>query len=175
LGRPGSRLARENHCVLPRIAYNAAVGVQSISRKANRAVHGGFLTWAAKPSVRESPNPARICVKQCCQLHLCVGCLHPLLRSCSTESSTVRIPRFRTLPIAHLMDDECAFPVARKRCARILNGAEQLRCVLPCWDDEVAEDRLLSPTQPNLRRRAGARLTRCWPDLFRTDRRAPSS
>ena len=63
LGRPGSRLARENPCVLPRIAYNAAVGVQPISsatsRWACRAVHGGFLTWAAKPSVRESPEPRK--------------------------------------------------------------------------------------------------------------------
>jgi len=25
------------------------------------AVHGGFLTWAAKPKVRESPEPREIC------------------------------------------------------------------------------------------------------------------
>ncbi len=43
LGRPGSRLARENLCVLPRIAYNAAVGVQQTSRKRwPRAVTGVF-------------------------------------------------------------------------------------------------------------------------------------
>jgi len=46
-------------CVLPRIAYNATAGVQQTSRQACRAVRGGFLTWAAKPRVRESPNPAK--------------------------------------------------------------------------------------------------------------------
>jgi len=45
---------------LPRIAYNAFVGVQQTSRKAWLAVHGGSVTWAAKPRVKESPNPARI-------------------------------------------------------------------------------------------------------------------
>src|SRR5271169_4116503 len=40
LGRPGSRLARENCCVLPRIAYNAADGVQPIS--SSRCATGVF-------------------------------------------------------------------------------------------------------------------------------------
>jgi hypothetical protein len=57
LGRPGSRLARENIGVLSQIAYNASVGVQPTSRKACRAVHGGSVTWAAKPKVKESLTP----------------------------------------------------------------------------------------------------------------------
>src|SRR5258708_11736265 len=64
LGRPGSRLARENLCVLPRIAYNATAGVQPTGRKASRAVSGGLLTWAAKPKVRESPKPRKFFVKK---------------------------------------------------------------------------------------------------------------
>jgi len=46
-------------CVLPRIAYNATAGVQPTRRNACRAVRGGFLTWAAKPKVRESPKPRK--------------------------------------------------------------------------------------------------------------------
>jgi len=36
------------------------LGFSPLSRQAGRAVHGGFLTWAAKPSVRESPTPQKI-------------------------------------------------------------------------------------------------------------------
>jgi hypothetical protein len=57
LGRPGSRLARENVGVLSQIAYNASVGVQQTSRKAWLAVHRGSVTWAAKPKVKESLTP----------------------------------------------------------------------------------------------------------------------
>jgi hypothetical protein len=58
LGRPGSRLARENiWCFVAKIAYNASVGVQQTSRKACRAVHRGSVTWAAKPKVKESLTP----------------------------------------------------------------------------------------------------------------------
>jgi hypothetical protein len=38
------------------------------------AATGGFLTWAAKPSVRESPNPT-IISNQFGQRHLCAGLL----------------------------------------------------------------------------------------------------
>jgi hypothetical protein len=53
-------LRDKNTGVFPRIAYNAFVGVQQTSRKAWLAVHGGSVTWAAKPRVKESPNPAKI-------------------------------------------------------------------------------------------------------------------
>jgi hypothetical protein len=49
---------RENSCVLPRIAYNSAAGVQQTGRDACRCAWG-FLTWAAKPSVRKSLTPQK--------------------------------------------------------------------------------------------------------------------
>jgi hypothetical protein len=54
---PVHELRGENTCVSPRIAYNAAAGVER-QAPCLRFRFGGFLTWAAKPSVRESPNPA---------------------------------------------------------------------------------------------------------------------
>jgi hypothetical protein len=58
-GGSGSRLPRENSCVLPRIAYNSPAGVQQTGRQACRAVHRGFLTRAAKPKVRKSLTPQK--------------------------------------------------------------------------------------------------------------------
>jgi len=63
------------------------------SRQAERLVtlcNGGFPIWAAKPSVRESPNPAEPTAKKSCQHHLWAGWLL-LLRSRFTESSTFPI------------------------------------------------------------------------------------
>jgi hypothetical protein len=39
------------------MAYNAAAGVVQTSHKP-ALPRWGFLTWAAKPSVRKSPDPA---------------------------------------------------------------------------------------------------------------------
>ena len=62
-GGPSSRPARETTCVSPRIAYNAAAGVKRASRARAPSLFrcdGGFLTWAAKPSVSKSPTPPKI-------------------------------------------------------------------------------------------------------------------
>src|SRR5580700_10384511 len=72
---------------------------------------------------------------------------------------------------------------SKKRSARILKSVEQLRGVLSGGNGETiwtksrktADTLGCGPLKLNRRRRAGVRLTRCWPDLFRTDRRAPSS
>src|SRR5579864_1823742 len=53
-----------------------------------RCREGGFLTWAAKPSVRESPNPAKILLLILSQHHLCAGSrLFYSLRSYCAQSS----------------------------------------------------------------------------------------
>jgi hypothetical protein len=47
------------------------------SQQATRlaAVHGGFLTWAAKPRVRKSLTPQKLLSKKDGQPHFCAGCL----------------------------------------------------------------------------------------------------
>jgi hypothetical protein len=92
LGRPGSRLARENIGVLSQIAYNASVGVQQTSRKAGRAVHGGSVTWAAKPKVKESLTPQNPTSEK--SLPASPRWLTSLLRRCFAESS-LRFDVFR--------------------------------------------------------------------------------
>jgi hypothetical protein len=88
LGRPGSRRTRENLCVLPRIAYNAAVGVKQASRKACLRI-GGFLTWAAKPKVRESPNPAeKFTIATRLNLSRLIALFYPV-RNANSKSSMV--------------------------------------------------------------------------------------
>jgi len=67
---------RENSCVLPRIAYNSAAGVQQTGREACLRCAWGFLTWAAKPSVRKSLTPQKTFPKAASYTLLPVACLH---------------------------------------------------------------------------------------------------
>jgi len=88
---------------------------------------GGFLTWAAKPSVRESPTPANISLhlfaSNPSQRHLCTGRLLRSwwLRSCRAESSTRR----------HLLGRSAGSYGSKKNCGRdCSNQGEHWGCVL---------------------------------------------
>ena len=129
LGRPGSRLARENLCVLPRIAYNATAGVQPTRRKASRAVSGGLLTWAAKPKVRESPKPRKFFRQKT------PACFTSALSSShyyGGASSKVPWSTFALLITFDYtpMDESSAFRVARKHGELVIKSMEQQPCVL---------------------------------------------
>jgi len=57
--------------------------------KARRALHGGFLAWAAKPKVRRSPNPANCLLNR--RRHLCAGLSTPT----TTTFSCAKFQTFR--------------------------------------------------------------------------------
>jgi len=59
VGRPGSRLSRENLYVLPRIAYNAAAGVQRTSRQACSLCTGGFSHLGRQTEREKIPSPRK--------------------------------------------------------------------------------------------------------------------
>jgi len=68
-----------------------------------RCRDGGFLTWAAKPSVRESPNPAKYCsIQQASPLRL----LDLTLRSYELSAQVVPL-------LVTLFDAGTILPVAR--------------------------------------------------------------
>src|SRR6266571_1984256 len=59
LGRPGFATKREKTLVFPHESHRMLP--LGLNRQATSLLcrYGGFLTWAAKPSVRESPDPAK--------------------------------------------------------------------------------------------------------------------
>jgi hypothetical protein len=99
-----------------------------------RCRDGGFLTWAAKPSVRESPDPAND-VALFLASHL-YWPFYPLqiLRSRRAESSLAAICANTSL------DAACIFPVARKSHQSILLKGTTGKCFVsiatehPCLD-----------------------------------------
>jgi len=104
------------------MAYNAAAGVVQTSHKLVLP-RWGFLTWAAKPSVRKSPNPA-------ISVSLKAGitsaqAFTPLERlRVRPDQSSLWLRRHRTF-----LDDGCIIPVAGKT-ANLQARKEHWMCVL---------------------------------------------
>jgi hypothetical protein len=111
LGRPGSRLARENIGVLSQIAYNASVGVQQTSRKAGRCAWG-FCHLGRQTESERIPNPAKSHVRKIS------ANFSPLAYFTTTQMLCRKFPAVRCFleTFDHAcMDEVSALPVARKQ------------------------------------------------------------
>jgi hypothetical protein len=88
------------------MAYNAAAGVVQTSHKL-ALPRWGFLTWAAKPSVRKSPDPA---ISESLKASVTSAqAFHPLERlRIRPYQSSLWLRRHRTF-----LDDGCIVRVAR--------------------------------------------------------------
>jgi hypothetical protein len=104
------------------MAYNAAAGVVQTSHKL-ALPRWGFLTWAAKPSVRKSPDPA---ISESLKAGVTSAqAFHPFERlRVRPDQSSLWLRRHRTV-----LDDGCMIPVA-KTVANLEVGKEHLTCVL---------------------------------------------
>jgi|GEM_PF-7005875 len=100
-----------------------------------RCCDGGFLTWAAKPSVRESPDPANDVAFISDQSSL----YWPFAHSGYYAVATLEVPLIAVC--AHIsLDGACIFPVARKSRHFILLKGTTGECFVsiatehPCLD-----------------------------------------